>query len=225
MSKDLSNSNKDTSLVLPEDCSELFKDGRLQRVPTDADGEPLQGFEDAEEGDPVSDFDLSSADTSNVEDMSGMFEGKVLSSNSFNQDISGWDTSNVTDMSGMFFEAESFNQDISDWNVSSVEDMTSMFHCAESFNQDISDWDTSNVETMEDMFVGASSFNRDISSLNWNLDHINEAFPDEKFNELCEQMSYGVFEDKELQKLDEEKIKALVEHNIIDEGTGMAYTI
>ena len=38
----------------------------------------------------------------------------------FNQDISMWDTSNVTDMSYMFNHAIAFNQDISNWCVSNI---------------------------------------------------------------------------------------------------------
>mgnify|MGYP006146823925 CR=1 FL=1 len=34
-----------------------------------------------------------------------------------NQDIGTWNTSNVTDMSGMFNGASNFNQHISKWNI------------------------------------------------------------------------------------------------------------
>jgi surface protein len=47
---------------------------------------------------------------------------------SFNQDISSWDTSNVQDMSYMFCNAESFDQDIGDWDTSNVETMNKMFY-------------------------------------------------------------------------------------------------
>jgi hypothetical protein len=46
-------------------------------------------------------------DTSNVRDMSHMFEDAI----SFNQPLE-WDTSNVRDMSHMFEGARSFNQEL-----------------------------------------------------------------------------------------------------------------
>jgi len=98
-------------------------------------------------------------DTSNVTDMSSIFENATA----FNQDIGNWDTSSVTDMSSMFYEASSFNQDIGNWNTSSVTDMVGMFYEASSFNQDIGSWDTSKVTGMERMFWAADAFNQDLS--------------------------------------------------------------
>ena len=126
--------------------------------------------------------DIRFWDTSNINNMSGLFEfnknfnedisgwntsgvtnmnGTFYEASAFNQDISGWDTSNVTDMYAMFFKADAFNQDISGWNTSKVENMYSMFHGARSFNQDISGWNTSKVENMEYMFQHADSMNPD----------------------------------------------------------------
>src|SRR5574344_858037 len=65
--------------------------------------------------------DISKWDTSNVTNMSRMFNGSH-----FNGDISKWDTSKVTDMRRMFAQSD-FNQDISNWNVSNVKDMTDAF--------------------------------------------------------------------------------------------------
>ena len=48
--------------------------------------------------------------------MSDAFFGETT----FNEDISAWDTSNVTDMSFMFNDATEFNKDISGWNVDAV---------------------------------------------------------------------------------------------------------
>ena len=101
---------------------------------------------------------ITRADTSNITDMSYLFEQI-----SFNEDISGWDVGNVDDMYCMFAEADSFNQDISGWDVSRVRDMGEMFYYAASFNQDISGWDVSRVSDMSAMFFYADSFYQDIS--------------------------------------------------------------
>ncbi len=60
--------------------------------------------------------------TTLVTNMNSLFRG-----NSFDYDIGFWDTSNVTDMSRLFQSASNFNQDIGSWNVSSVSDMSIMF--------------------------------------------------------------------------------------------------
>ncbi|SVE17543.1 uncharacterized protein METZ01_LOCUS470397, partial [marine metagenome] len=90
--------------------------------------------------------------TSDITDMSRLFDQAYDSFTAFNADISSWDVSSVTDMSQMFYDAPLFNQDISLWDVSSVTDMSYMFYCASVFNQDISSWDVSSVTNMEEMF-------------------------------------------------------------------------
>lgn len=58
------------------------------------------------------------------------------------------DTSGINDMSGMFSSTELFNQPISDWNTSNVRDMSGMFCEAKAFNQPVGKWDTSKVTNM-----------------------------------------------------------------------------
>ena len=112
--------------------------------------------------------DISNWDTSNVTTMFAMFNGAT----SFNQDIGGWDTSSVTTFSNMFNGYTIFNQNIASWDTSNVTNMETMFHNNEVFNQDIGSWDTSNVTTMATMFMGAISFNQDIG--NWDTSNVNQ---------------------------------------------------
>ncbi|MCK5829632.1 MAG: DUF285 domain-containing protein [Methylococcales bacterium] len=110
--------------------------------------------------------DVTQVNTSNITDMSFMFEGEA----SFNQNICNWDVRNVTNMRGMFIGAKSFNQDISQWNVGYVINMAQMFQGAKSFNQDIGQWNVGNVIHMANMFSGATSFNQGISQ--WNVGNV-----------------------------------------------------
>ncbi|WP_434329625.1 BspA family leucine-rich repeat surface protein [Mycoplasma capricolum subsp. capricolum] len=80
--------------------------------------------------------------------------------------IQHWDTSNITDMSNMFESAQWFDQDISNWNTSKVTNMSSMFYDAKLFNKNISKWDISHVTNISKMFWGASSFDQDLSKWN-----------------------------------------------------------
>ena len=65
--------------------------------------------------------DLNDIDTSNIIDMSDLFEYS-----DFNGDISKWNVSNVKTMYGMFYKSE-FNGNIYKWNVSNVKNMECMF--------------------------------------------------------------------------------------------------
>lgn len=111
---------------------------------------------------------IGSWNTSNVTDMSNLFNGTTI----FNQNISGWDTGSVTDMTNMFASASAFNQPIGNWDVSSVTNMNYMFGAATSFNRDLTNWDTSSVTNMFGMFQGATAFNGDIS--NWNTSNVTQ---------------------------------------------------
>ena len=97
--------------------------------------------------------ELSGLDTSEVEDMSGMF---AWCSELKSIDMSDWDTSNVTDMSNMFLgcsKLESLN--LSNWDTGRVHNMHAMFSQCEKLKKlNLSSFDTENVVDMGWMFDG-----------------------------------------------------------------------
>ncbi len=97
--------------------------------------------------------------TSNVTDMSQMFDGARKAT----PDTSGWDTSSVTNMSYMFSSAMKATPDTSDWDTSSVTNMSYMFSSAMKATPDTSDWDTSSVTNMSYMFSRALKATPDTS--------------------------------------------------------------
>ena len=108
--------------------------------------------------------ELPTSCTTGVVDMSRLFEGKAT----INENLSSWDTSAVEDMSDMFNDANAFNNGdpgnnganpLDAWDTSKVENMLDMFYTATVFNQDVSDWSTGAVTTMNSMFAGATFFN------------------------------------------------------------------
>lgn len=109
--------------------------------------------------------DINMWDVSNVKNMSCMFAHATL----FNQSINNWNVSNVKNMRYLFYSAKTFNQPLDDWNVCEVSDMSSMFSLAMSFNQPINDWNVSNVKNMSRMFED-SSFNQPIQ--NWDVSNV-----------------------------------------------------
>ena len=84
-------------------------------------------------------------------------------------DLSSWDTSNVTDMSAMFQKCNSITSlDVSNFNTGKVTKMTYMFNLCSSLTRlDLSNFDTTNVTDMESMFNDCSSLTSlDVSSFN-----------------------------------------------------------
>lgn len=94
-------------------------------------------------------LDLGSLDTSNVTNMTGLFQGATdLVSVG---DIDQWNTSNVTDMHGLFagtnnLTADNGTLDLHDWDTSKVIAMNSMFDGSSSLKKiDVHGWNVSNV--------------------------------------------------------------------------------
>ena len=111
-------------------------------------------------------------DTSNVEDMSSMFEyycpNVDISTLNLDVNVSNFNTSKVTNMKSMFSGSPFKNLDLSKWDTRNVIDMSSMFSgMPELTSIDISNFDTSNVTNMSAMFGGNKNLtNLDVTSFN-----------------------------------------------------------
>jgi len=68
--------------------------------------------------------------------------------------ISTWNTSQVTDMSELFQGKSEFNDDIGAWDTSGVTTMYYMFDDASAFNQPLGDWRLGSICYTQDMFAG-----------------------------------------------------------------------
>ena len=104
----------------------------------------------------ILELDLSSFDTSKVENMHWMFYGMR---NLTTLDLSNFDTSKVTEMYGMFRDMSNLTSlNLSSFNTSKVTDMGSMFYGMANLTAlNLSNFDTSNVWDMSHMFYGMRS--------------------------------------------------------------------
>ena len=101
-------------------------------------------------------IDLSSLDTSEVTNMSEMFQS---CSRLTSLDVSKFDTSKVTYMDMMFYGCSSLTSlDVSKFDTSNVTNMYEMFSsCSSLTSLDVSKFDTSNVTNMYEMFYDCGS--------------------------------------------------------------------
>ena len=104
----------------------------------------------------MTDIDLSSFDTSEVEDMNSMFYFNFALEK---LDVSGFDTSRVRSMREMFDNCSSLKElDVSNFNTSNVENMRYMFYNVNKMKKlNLSHFDTGNVRDMEGMFAEMAS--------------------------------------------------------------------
>ena len=104
----------------------------------------------------MTDVDLSSFDTSEVENMNAMFYFNFALEK---LNVSGFDTSRVKDMSAMFDNLTSLKElDITNFNTSNVETMQYMFYNLNKVKTlDVSHFDTRNVKNMEGVFSWMTS--------------------------------------------------------------------
>ena len=106
--------------------------------------------------DSLKSVDLSGLDTSNVTNMSNMFEGNK---NLTSLNLNGLNTSNVTQMNSMFRSCgQLLTLDLSSFNTSNVENMSYMFFGLGSIKTlDLSNFNTSKVKNMSCMFEQVSN--------------------------------------------------------------------
>ena len=115
---------------------------------------------------------LSNLDTSQVTDMSEMFEAcgaKEL-------DLSGWNTSNVTSMSAMFMECRNLEKiNLNSFDTRKVENLSFMFKADEKLrNLDLSSFKTPNLKRADQMFENMYLNNIDIRNFdNTHIDNKN----------------------------------------------------
>ena len=99
---------------------------------------------------------LEYLNTSEVKDMSGMFEGcgrlKSL-------DLKNFNTQNVTNMSNMFFKCWTLTSlDLKNFNTQNVTNMSGMFDRCEALTSlDLKNFNTQNVTDMSFMFIGCEA--------------------------------------------------------------------
>ncbi len=110
----------------------------------------------------LTDLDLSGFNTSNVNDMQGMF--CISSGLKRIQFGNQFDTSTVASMTSMFYGCESLEElDVSGFRTDNTESMHAMFlNCRSLKNLDVSGFNTAKVKYMSSMFYGCSG----LTSLN-----------------------------------------------------------
>jgi len=118
---------------------------------------------------------LSSMDTRNVQNISGLFRASVGAG----PNCAGWDVRSVTSASGLIQGDSQFNNAFTLGNWESLTSAVEMFivDAAAGFNQPIGYWDVSNVTNMSRMFakkfIGLDTthpFNQDIGS--WDVSNV-----------------------------------------------------
>ena len=118
--------------------------------------------------------DLSSWDTSNIEDMSYMFKNSFMMTT---LNVSGWETSKVTNMSCMLEMIDSLEKSrlatiigLQDFDVSNVTNMSSMFSgCRSLASANFTTWNPISVTSLNSTFKDCRNLDLSVFE-NWNID-------------------------------------------------------
>ena len=111
----------------------------------------------------LTELDLVGFDTTNTVNMSNMFSG---CENLTYLDLSGFDTSKVTNMSYMFSGYGGGELNLNSFDTSNVKNMSHMFSGYGGEELNLNSFDTSNVVDMSCMFANGSMTSLDLSSFN-----------------------------------------------------------
>ena len=113
---------------------------------------------------------IEKLDTSKTVDMTDMFYNTAI----MHLDLSSFDTSNVTEMSGMFAHCRNLNYiNLIGFDTSSVVNMAAMFMECESLDTlELFTFDTSNVENMDAMFNQCTNLSKIFVSDMWSTESI-----------------------------------------------------
>ncbi|MCT4377775.1 BspA family leucine-rich repeat surface protein [Leuconostoc falkenbergense] len=119
----------------------------------------------------LTNFDATNLDTSDVINMSAMFNRTTVTS----LDLHEWNVTKVTDFSDMFQNSNSLTTlDLSDWGknrtASSVNMYQMFFYARALTNLNITDFKTDNVTNIRSLFEGSGVESLDLS--NWNVDQV-----------------------------------------------------
>ena len=122
-------------------------------------------------------LNLSNFNTSAVTDMSIMFS-RCSSLTSLN--LSNFNTSKVTNMSEMFYNCYGLKElNVSNFNTSAVTNMSGMFYnCSRLTELNVSNFNTSAVTDMRKMFSGCSSLKTIFNTDTWRCDNSQNMFYD-----------------------------------------------
>ena len=112
-------------------------------------------------------IDLSSFDTSNVNNMMTMFDNSKVEM----LDLSSFDTSNVTDMHWMFANTQVLALDLSSFDTSKVTNMSCMFYNSQATLLNLSSFNTKNIEYIES-----------IDSIFVNMNNLKTIYASNKFS-------------------------------------------
>ena len=131
--------------------------------------------------------EIENLDTSNVMDMSSMFNRTIFNSDSL--DLSSWDVSNVKFTTNMFYYCNNLKYlDLSNWNTQSLTTAYGMFYYCKNLEYlDLSNWDTSNIKSTQNMFNGCINLTNIIFGPNW--------FKSENMTELYLPSCYSLSEE------------------------------